>query len=24
MKVEVDLGILNSTIPHDKLYWEGK
>lgn len=24
MQVEVDLGILNSTIPHDKLYWEGK
>jgi NitT/TauT family transport system substrate-binding protein len=24
MQVEVGLGILNNTIPHDKLYWEGK
>ncbi len=24
MQLEVDLGILNNTIPHDKLYWEGK
>ena len=24
MKLEVDLGILNKTISHDKLFWEGK
>ena len=24
MKLEVDLGILNNTVPHEKLYWEGK
>ena len=24
IQLEVDLGILNNTIPHDKLYWEGK
>lgn len=24
MQLEVSLGILNNTIPHDKLYWEGK
>ena len=24
MQLEVDLGFLNNTIPHDKLYWEGK
>ena len=23
MQLEIDLGLLNSTIPHDKLYWEG-
>ena len=21
-KLEVDIGILNKTVPHDKLYWE--
>ena len=24
MQLEVDLGILNSTIPHEKLFWDGK
>ncbi|MBE6504331.1 MAG: ABC transporter substrate-binding protein [Methanobrevibacter sp.] len=24
MQLEVDLGILNNTIPHEKLFWEGK
>ena len=24
MKLEVDLGIINNTIPHEKLFWEGK
>ena len=24
MKLEVDLGILNNTIPHEKLFWDGK
>ncbi len=24
MKLEVDLGMLNNTIPHEKLFWEGK
>ena len=24
MQLEVDLGILKNTIPHDKLFWEGK
>ena len=24
MQLEVDLGVLNNTIPHEKLFWEGK